>query len=260
LSVARKLLKHGLPHLPHGLGWVLRGGATLGAAGAAGAALGAASYWAFRQWRKAPTLYEVETAHFQEEAGRQRAAHTSQPALSRNNAIGEHGVAPRSLRPGESANANQWPQPAQEGRGIAQGSILSPLYSNIYLHEFDLAITARGYRLVRYADDLLILCRSQREAYRALAQAEEVLAEMGLNFKPSKTRIAPLAEGFKFLGAELGANGRWKNLPGGEPGNPNGSLGQTNTHWLERARQSWLGRAVRTKPGIVQKGRAKKIK
>jgi hypothetical protein len=130
--------------------------------------------------------------------------------------------------------------------GIAQGSILSPLYSNIYLHEFDRQLTGLGYQLVRFADDLVILGRTEREAFKALEEAERVLAGLGLRFKATKTRVTPLTEGFQFLGAEFGPDGRWKAVPGqaGSEGGP-------------PSRLDWLGQATRFKPGLVQRGRPK---
>lgn len=235
MSLARQAMKHGLPHLPMpgGLGLVVKTGAAVGAAGTMGV-------WAARRWRNRPTLYELETANFRRETRLQKA--TSHR--------------PESGRYADFTGGFEAPQ-----RGIAQGSVLSPFYSNVYLHEFDRQLTTRGYKLVRFADDLLILCRSQREAFGALDEAERLLAEIGLNFKPSKTRVCPLGEGFKFLGAEFGRDGRWK--PGPEGGlarsKKAAASDQTSRNWLDRARQGWLGRTVRTKPGTVQKGRRGKV-
>jgi RNA-directed DNA polymerase len=85
--------------------------------------------------------------------------------------------------------------------GTPQGGALSPLLANVYLHEFDVGMTKKGYKLVRYADDFVILCRDEAEAQRALADAEKVLASLRLRLNVAKTRIVPFDEGFSFLGA-----------------------------------------------------------
>ena len=82
--------------------------------------------------------------------------------------------------------------------------MISPLLSNIYLHAFDRAMTERGIgELVRYADDFVVLCRSEREAEAALRAAEEILGDLGLALHPDKTKVVDLREGregFDFLG------------------------------------------------------------
>jgi RNA-directed DNA polymerase len=88
--------------------------------------------------------------------------------------------------------------------GTPQGGVISPLLSNIYLHAFDSAFSDRGIgELVRYADDFVVLCRSEREAGAALDAAREILADLGLVLHPDKTRVVDLRagrEGFDFLG------------------------------------------------------------
>lgn len=88
--------------------------------------------------------------------------------------------------------------------GTPQGGVVSPLLANVYLHRLDRAWQARGQgALVRYADDLVVLCLSKREAEAALALLRELLGELGLELKPEKTRIVHLEEGdegFEFLG------------------------------------------------------------
>jgi len=93
--------------------------------------------------------------------------------------------------------------------GTPQGGVISPLLSNIYLHAFDRAFTALGTgTLVRYADDWLVLARTEREAKAALRMAREILAGLGLELHPEKTRIVDLREGregFDFLGCHFRA-------------------------------------------------------
>jgi retron-type reverse transcriptase len=71
--------------------------------------------------------------------------------------------------------------------GTPQGGVVSPVLCTIYLHRLDRAWQTRGVGvLVRYADDLLVLCRSRREAEHALATLTAILAELGL--APSRPR------------------------------------------------------------------------
>lgn len=88
--------------------------------------------------------------------------------------------------------------------GTPQGGVISPLLANIYLDRVDRAWaeTGRGV-LVRYADDLIVMCKTEQEANTALATLTTILADLGLTPKASKTRIVHLevgGEGFDFLG------------------------------------------------------------
>jgi group II intron reverse transcriptase/maturase len=89
-------------------------------------------------------------------------------------------------------------------RGAPQGGVISPLLCNVYLHRLDRAWQTRGQGvLCRYADDLVVMCRTETEARRALAALRTLLAELGLEPKQAKTRIVHLregGEGFDFLG------------------------------------------------------------
>jgi RNA-directed DNA polymerase len=93
--------------------------------------------------------------------------------------------------------------------GTPQGGVISPLLSNIYLHAFDRAMTeAHVGILVRYADDWTLLCRSRRDALAALDLAKDVLANLGLELHPEKTKGVELREGregFDFLGCHFRA-------------------------------------------------------
>ena len=92
--------------------------------------------------------------------------------------------------------------------GATQGSPISPLLSNIYLHPFDAALTAQDLKLTRYCDDFVIACRSQQEARQALRFAEAQLKERRLKLNGEKTRIVAPGEEFTFLGYQFAANGR----------------------------------------------------
>jgi len=91
-----------------------------------------------------------------------------------------------------------------ETSGTPQGGVISPLLSNIYLTPFDRGLQAAGYEHVRYADDVLILCRTREEAEAALQAADELLTRMKLRLSPEKTIISSFQEGFDFLGFHFG--------------------------------------------------------
>jgi RNA-directed DNA polymerase len=87
--------------------------------------------------------------------------------------------------------------------GTPQGAVISPLLANIYLHPLDLLMEESGYRMVRYADDFVILCRTAEEAAAALRQITAWTAANGLTLHPDKTRIGDArqpGQGFDFLG------------------------------------------------------------
>jgi CRISPR-associated protein Cas1 len=90
--------------------------------------------------------------------------------------------------------------------GVLQGSPLSPLLANVYLDPLDEAITARGYRFVRYGDDFVILTSGAAAAEDALAFLREKVAALGLTLKAEKTAIRPVLLGFRFLGMSLGGD------------------------------------------------------
>jgi RNA-directed DNA polymerase len=88
--------------------------------------------------------------------------------------------------------------------GTPQGGVISPLMCNVYLHRVDREWDTRAFGvLVRFADDLLVMCKSAQQAQAALARLRVLLADLGLAPKEAKTRIVELvvgAEGFDFLG------------------------------------------------------------
>lgn len=92
--------------------------------------------------------------------------------------------------------------------GTPQGGTISPLLSNVYLTVLDNALTEKGYKFVRYADDVLILCQSEKEAFGALNYARNVLDRLKLELNEEKTRISSFEEGFDFLGFHFGRRGR----------------------------------------------------
>jgi group II intron reverse transcriptase/maturase len=88
--------------------------------------------------------------------------------------------------------------------GTPQGGVVSPLLANIALNVLDWRLHESGYRFVRYADDFVVLCRSEDEAKEALALVEQLLADrLGLSLSPEKTKVARFHEGFCFLGFDI---------------------------------------------------------
>ncbi len=88
-------------------------------------------------------------------------------------------------------------------RGVPQGSPISPLLANLYLDSFDETCEQHGYRLVRYADDFVVLCRSRPAAEAALELSERVLGQLKLELNASKTRVVHFNQGFKYLGVQF---------------------------------------------------------
>jgi RNA-directed DNA polymerase len=95
--------------------------------------------------------------------------------------------------------------------GTPQGAVISPLLANIYLHPVDLALQRAGCEMVRYADDLVILSKSEGEALQALELLRAELGARKLELHPEKTRIVDATQpgGFEFLGYRFGQGRRW---------------------------------------------------
>jgi group II intron reverse transcriptase/maturase len=84
--------------------------------------------------------------------------------------------------------------------GTPQGGVISPVLANLYLTEFDECMERAGLKLVRYADDFVILCKSVNQAAYAMRTAREKLGKLKLTLAEEKTRIAEASQGFTFLG------------------------------------------------------------
>jgi RNA-directed DNA polymerase len=88
--------------------------------------------------------------------------------------------------------------------GSPQGGVISPLIANIYLDAFDQKMKRRGHRIVRYADDILILCASRSGAEHALEVATEILeGELKLTVNREKPHLVEASKGVKFLGIQI---------------------------------------------------------
>lgn len=118
------------------------------------------------------------------------------------------------LKQGVMEQGREW-TPEQ---GTPQGGPISPLLANIYLNGLDHLLSEAGYRLVRYADDMVILCRSREEAETARATLRGWIQANGLALHPEKTRVVDLNErgayvdflGYRFKRTQgKGRLGRW---------------------------------------------------
>jgi group II intron reverse transcriptase/maturase len=90
--------------------------------------------------------------------------------------------------------------------GTPQGGVVSPLLANIALNLMDWKLEEAGYRFVRYADDFVVLCKSERQAKEALDLVSKLLADqLSLALSPEKTHITTFKKGFAFLGFQIGA-------------------------------------------------------
>jgi RNA-directed DNA polymerase len=100
--------------------------------------------------------------------------------------------------------------------GTPQGGVISPLLSNLYLDELDHLMEARGIAMTRYADDMLILCKSAREAEEALEAVRDWMDHAGLTLHPEKTRVVDMGEAgsyFDFLGYRFKRTRRGRIIP-----------------------------------------------
>jgi len=118
------------------------------------------------------------------------------------------------LKAGVMETGKGW-QPTD--KGTRQGSIISPMLANIYLNPLDHLMEQGGYEMVRYADDFVVLCRSQEEAKEALAKITQWTEQAGLKLHPVKTRLVDASQkgGFDFLGYHFESyqNGSGKKWP-----------------------------------------------
>jgi RNA-directed DNA polymerase len=96
--------------------------------------------------------------------------------------------------------------------GTPQGAVISPLLANLYLHPLDSLMRTKGYHMVRYADDFVVMCPNAESAQLALAEIRAWVSENGLTLHPDKTHVGDCSvpgEGFEFLGYRFEAGKRW---------------------------------------------------
>jgi RNA-directed DNA polymerase len=177
------------------------------------------------------------------------------------------------LKAGVMESAKDW-EPSESG--TPQGSVISPLLSNIYLDPLDWLMAESGYEMVRYADDYVILCRSESEAQAALGKVREWVAREGLTLHPEKTCIVEASQpgGFDFLGYHFERGMKWprkkslarlkdtlrektRRTRGGSLPKICGELNQTLRGWFEYFKHS-KATAFATVDGYVR-GRLRSI-
>jgi RNA-directed DNA polymerase len=95
--------------------------------------------------------------------------------------------------------------------GTPQGAVISPLLSNIYLDPLDKLMERKGFEMVRYADDFVVLCENEAEARQALDAVRRWCRKAGLSLHPEKTRVVDASRrgGFDFLGYHFERGWRW---------------------------------------------------
>ncbi len=95
--------------------------------------------------------------------------------------------------------------------GTPQGAVISPLLANLYLHPLDSRMRSKGYRMVRYADDFVVMCPDAETARAALTEVCAWVEENGLTLHPDKTHVGDcsvVGQGFEFLGYHFEAGRR----------------------------------------------------
>ena len=96
--------------------------------------------------------------------------------------------------------------------GTPQGAVISPLLANVYLDPLDRQMKQQGYRMVRYADDFVVLCRTAEKAQAALEEVKSWVEQNGLRLNVDKTHVGDCrqaGQGFEFLGYRFEAGQRW---------------------------------------------------
>jgi len=96
--------------------------------------------------------------------------------------------------------------------GTPQGAVISPLLANLYLHPLDRLMREKGYHMIRYADDFVVMCPSAEAAQSALAEVRNWVEKNGLSLHPDKTHVGDCSvpgQGFEFLGYRFEAGKRW---------------------------------------------------
>jgi RNA-directed DNA polymerase len=83
-------------------------------------------------------------------------------------------------------------------KGIPQGSVISPILANLFLDQLDEELLSQGFKLVRYADDFIILCKTADKAKEAFEVTDEILDKLSLEL--DEADIVSFDQGFKYLG------------------------------------------------------------
>jgi RNA-directed DNA polymerase len=85
-------------------------------------------------------------------------------------------------------------------KGTPQGGVISPLLANAVLHTLDTELDTHGFKFVRYADDFVVMCKTEAQAQGALGLVKEIMDSLGLELSQEKTHVTHSSKGFEFLG------------------------------------------------------------
>ncbi len=149
-------------------------------------------------------------------------------------------------------------------QGTPQGAVLSPLLANIYLDPLDHLMQEAGTEMVRYADDFVILCRSEAEAQAAFERVQQWVEQAGLTLHPEKTRIvdATQAGGFDFLGYHFERGKHWprkkslvklKETVRGQTRRNNGHSLTVIVNRVSEVLRGWFGYFQHSRPWIFKR-------
>ena len=148
-------------------------------------------------------------------------------------------------------------------QGSPQGAVISPLLSNIYLNGLDWKMARKGFEMVRYADDFVVLCASQQEAQKALEEISQWVEENGLKLHPTKTRIVDASQrgGFDFHGYHFERGKKWprkksldklKDAVRSKTRGNNGSCMKAICADLNLTLKGWFGYFQRSVPHVLE--------
>lgn len=154
-------------------------------------------------------------------------------------------VMEQCLKAGVLEELKDW-QPTE--RGTPQGAVISPMLANLYLNPLDHEMERRGWAMVRYADDFVVLCRTKEEAETVLNQLRAWTTAAGLTLHPTKTRIVEAtSEGFDFLGWHFRGGKKW-------PRKKSLQKLQDKLRPLTRRTQGWSLREITAKVNPILRG------
>jgi len=154
-------------------------------------------------------------------------------------------VLEQCLKAGVLEELKDW-QPTE--RGTPQGAVISPMLANLYLNPLDHEMERRGWAMVRYADDFVVLCRTKDEAETVLNDLREWTTTAGLTLHPAKTRIVEATnEGFDFLGWHFRGGKKW-------PRKKSLQKLQDKLRPLTRRTQGWSLREITAKVNPILRG------
>lgn len=102
-----------------------------------------------------------------------------------------------------------WRRHTHPARGIPMGAPLSPLLANLYLHRLDQELVGRSIPIVRYADDFIILLRTEAQSRRCYHLVADLLARLKLRYEPRKTQLTSFTAGFEFVGVHFEETWYW---------------------------------------------------